>query len=117
MQTPVVPANIYEVLCNKLLNLPFSKVALVRTGVKSTCMDQVLLLGKMDARMLKDKTENKNDFYAHECENCGMLMNFQWKVRGTYKNKHEKVGGSYHAACAARHPENDFNESGHNPIQ
>ena len=38
-------------------------------------------------------------------------MNFQWKVKGTYENKPGGGGGSYHAACAARHLENHCNEA------
>ena len=36
VQTPGVPANADEVLCNKLLNLPSPKVSLSRAGIKST---------------------------------------------------------------------------------
>ena len=60
-QTHVVPANMDEALCNKLLNFTSLKVALVSTGVKPMCMEQMSLLGKMDARRLKENPENKND--------------------------------------------------------
>ena len=33
-QTPLVPANIDEALCNKFLNFPSPKVARTRTGFK-----------------------------------------------------------------------------------
>ena len=56
--------------------------------------------------------KNKNDCYAHECKHWGMLMKFQWKVRGTYKNKPGVGSGSYHTACAARHLETHHNEVG-----
>ena len=68
-------------------------------------MEQMLLLGNMDPRSLKENHENKNYFYTHECEHCGMLMKFQWEVRETYENKPEGGGGSYHAVCATRHLE------------
>ena len=65
-QTHVVPSNTDESSCNKLLNLPFPKVALARTGFKLTCMEQMLLLGKMDVYRLKENPENKNANIA-EC--------------------------------------------------
>ena len=74
--TPVAPANMDEVLCDKLLNLPSPKVALSRTGIKLMCMEQMLLLGKIDPRKLKEKSENKNDCHTHECKHCRMLMKF-----------------------------------------
>ena len=80
-QTPAVTANTDEASCNKLLNLTSPKVALSRTGIKSMRMEHTLLLGKMDARRLKEKPENKNDCYAHECKHCGMSMKFQYEVR------------------------------------
>ena len=44
-------------------------------------------------------------------------MNYQQKVRGTRKNKPGGVGGSYHAACAARNLEDHCNEASHTSIQ
>ena len=38
VQTHVLPVNINESLCDKLLNLPSTKVALSRIGIKSTWM-------------------------------------------------------------------------------
>ena len=46
VKTHVVPANSDEALCNKLLNFPSPKVALSRTGIKSTCMEQMMFLKK-----------------------------------------------------------------------
>ena len=43
-----------ESLCNKLLNFPSPKVALARTCIKAMHMEQILLLGEMDARRLKE---------------------------------------------------------------
>ena len=107
MQTPVAPANTDEVLCNKLLNLPYSKVALSRTDIKPTHMEQMLLLVKMDPRRLKENPENKNYCCTHECERCEMFMKFQCKLKRTYKNNPGGLGGSYHAVHTARHSENN----------
>ena len=51
----------------------------------------MLLLGKMDARRLKEKLENENYCHAHECEHCVMLMKFQWKVKVTLNLNLEEV--------------------------
>ena len=77
----------------------------------------MLLLGKMDTRRLKEKSENKNDYYANECEHCAMLMKFQWKLRGTYENKPKGGWMYYHAACATRHLETYYNEAGRDSIK
>ena len=77
----------------------------------------MLLLGKIDARRLKENPENRNNFHAHECEHCVMLMKFQWKERGTYEIKPGGVGGSYHASCAARCLETRCDETVHTSIQ
>ena len=90
VQNLVVTANANEVLCQKLLHFPSLKVSLASFGIKSTRMEQMLLLGKMDARRLKEKLENKNDCYAHECKHYGMLMKFQWKVWALTKVKLEE---------------------------
>ena len=39
VQTYILPANVDEVLFDKCLNLLSPKVALSRTGIKSTCME------------------------------------------------------------------------------
>ena len=72
-QTHVAPANIDEALCDKLLNSPSPKVSMPRTGVKSTFMEQMMLL-KMDPRRLKEKPENRSDHHTHECKHCGKLI-------------------------------------------
>ena len=54
-QTTVVPANIDEALCDKLLNFPSPKAYLARKGINPTFMEHVLLLEKMNARRLKGK--------------------------------------------------------------
>ena len=115
-QTPVTPVNMHEVMCNKLLNLSSPKVALSRTGIKSMCMEQMLLLGKMDPLRSKE-LQKRNDFHMHECKNCGMLMNFQWKVRVTYENKPGRGGKRHHAAHADRHMETHCNEADRLSIQ
>ena len=38
------PAKSDEALCNAFLNLPYPKLALSREGVKSTCMEQIMLI-------------------------------------------------------------------------
>ena len=80
-------------------------------------MENVLLLGKIDTRRLMKKLEHKNDCHAHECKHCGMLMNFQWKVKGSHKNKVGGGGGSYHTVHATRHLESYCDEAGCNSIK
>ena len=78
-QNPVATANAGEALRNEMLDLPFPKVALEMTGIKLTCVEQVLLLGAMDTHRLMESPNHKNDF----CEHCGVSMKFQWKAKGT----------------------------------
>ena len=59
----------------------------------------------MDPRRLKENLESKNDHYTHEFKHCGMLMKFQWKLKGSLNSKPEGGGGVYHVVCAARHLE------------
>ena len=64
-----------------------------------------------------EKPEHKNDCYAHECEPYVMLMKFQWKVKGTCKNKFTGGGGSYRATHASMYLEIHCNKSGRNSIK
>ena len=77
VQTHYVPANTDESVCNKFLDLTSPKVALAKTGAKSTCMEQASFLEKMDARRFMEKQENYNDCFTYERKHCGMLMKFQ----------------------------------------
>ena len=77
----------------------------------------MLLLGKIDARRLNGKPENKNNYHSHECKHCVMLIQFQWKVKETYEIKPGGGGRSYHTAHASRHLENYCNEAGRASIQ
>ena len=54
---PDEPVHLNEELCNKLLDLPLPKVFLTRAGVKSFCMEHMVLLGKMDPCRLEE-TQN-----------------------------------------------------------
>ena len=55
VRTPV--ATLDSALCQKLLDLTAPNVSLARTGAKSTFMEQMLLLVKIDVRRLMKKTE------------------------------------------------------------
>ena len=114
--TPVATASLDSASCQKLLDFPALKVSLASTSVKSSCMDQMFLLGNMDARRFVKKPGNKCDSCAHACKHCGMLINSPWKVKGYYENK-GGGGGSCHSACAGRHLEKHCNEAGHNSIK
>ena len=85
--TPISTASLDSAACQKLLDLPAPKASLLRAGIKSACMQQVLLLGKMDVCRLMKKQENKHDCCTHRCKRCGMLINLSWKVKGSYENK------------------------------
>ena len=80
VQTTVVSTNACEALRYEFLNFPCPKVTLSRADAESRRMEQMALLKKMDPHRLKEKPENENDFCAHECKCCGMLMKFQWKA-------------------------------------
>ena len=55
----VATASLDSALCQKLLDLPAPKAYLVRTGVKSVHMDQILLFGKIDVlRLMKILEKN-----------------------------------------------------------
>ena len=71
----------------------------------------------MDPFRLKDRPESKNDFHAHECDRCGKLIKFQWKVKGSLKHKPRGGCGSYHVEHTARHLENHCDEVGRLSIQ
>ena len=105
-QNPVASANADEASCDKLLNVTLPKVSVSRAGVEFACIEQMMLLKKMNPRRLKDKPTSKNDFYTHERKNCGNLIKLAWKSKGCLKSKPRAGSGSYHAAHAARHLEN-----------
>ena len=54
-QTPVTSINLNEASCDELIKFPSTKVSASRTGIKSTHMDQMILLKKMDRNRLKEK--------------------------------------------------------------
>ena len=102
--THAATASIDEALHQKILGLPAPKVSLASTSVKSIRMEQMLLLGKMDARRLMEKPGCTNHCHSYECNNYRMLIKLPWKIKGSYENK-LGGGGSYHAAHASRHLE------------
>ena len=71
---PDEPSHLNEELCNKFLDFPPPEVSLARAGVKSFCIEQMILLRKMDPRSLKEKTKHKDNCYTHECKKCGRLI-------------------------------------------
>ena len=62
----VASTNSDEVLCDKLLNFPSHKVSASRTGIKSTFMEQMMLLKIMDPKRLKHESSNKSDCCNYE---------------------------------------------------
>ena len=114
--TPVATSSLDEASCQKLLGFSAPKVSLARTGIKSMHMEQMLLLGKMDARRLMENPEPKCNYCAHECDHCGILIKSSWKVKGSHKNK-GGGGGIHHTACTGRHLENRSSEAGRNHIK
>ena len=55
---PAELVNLNEVFSNKLLDSPPPKVSLSRAGVKSACMEQMVILGKIDPRRLNDNPKH-----------------------------------------------------------
>ena len=60
-QIPVESINLDEVLCARLVKFPSPKVSTSRTGIAHACMDQMILLKKMDRKRLKENPEDDND--------------------------------------------------------
>ena len=100
----------------KLIDLPNLKASLSRNDFKSTRMEEMSLLGKMDARRLMPKTENNNGCCTHECKHCGFLLKFTWKLKGSIKNA-GGGGHSHHDACVGRHLEKHCNKGSRNSIK
>ena len=80
-------------------------------------MEQMMIFKKMDPRRLRENPESKNDFHTYEYKHCGMLMKFQWKVKGSLESKPGVGGGRYHMAHVDIHLQNHCDESGHLSIQ
>ena len=85
VQNPVASTNLDEASHDKLLNLPSPKVSTSRAGVKSACMEQMMLLMKIDPKRLKDEPVNKSDFCTHECKHYKKLMKFPSKEKKRIK--------------------------------
>ena len=64
-QNPVEDINIDDFLCEILAKLPPPKCSVSRNGVASLCMDQIILLKKMDIKRLKENPANDHDFRSH----------------------------------------------------
>ena len=76
-----------------------------------------ITFGKDGCSHVDIKSRTKNDCCTHECEYCGVVMKFQWKLKGTCKNKVGGVGGIYHTVHASRHLYIHCNESCRNSIK
>ena len=70
--TPVVTLDLVN--RQKFFDFPNPKESLSRTSIKSTCAEQMLLLGKTDTRRLMPNPENKNIFCTRECKYLGYLL-------------------------------------------
>ena len=73
---PDLPINVNEVMNDQLLKLPPPRVSVSRTGIASTCMDQMILLKKMDRKRLKENLIDDKVFQTHQCEHCDALISF-----------------------------------------
>ena len=82
VQTTISSTNADKALSDKLLNLTSPKVSALRVGIKSMCMEQMMILKKMGPKRLKDEPAHKNDCCTHECEHCKKLMKLARKVKG-----------------------------------
>ena len=59
-----------EVTLNRLRKLPEPRVAKSRSGTKSTCIEQFMLLEKNEVKRLKDSPQCDKDFNTHQCKYC-----------------------------------------------
>ena len=59
------PVNLNEELCDKLLDFLPTKISFSRAGVKSSFLEQMVLLGKMDPRRLKENPKHNHDCCTH----------------------------------------------------
>ena len=84
-------------------------------GAKSMHMEKRMLLEKMDVRRLKQKLENKHEYYSHEHKCCRCIIKLLWKVKGAVKKG--GIGSSWNAVHAYRHLEKGHNEAGRNSIK
>ena len=74
-------------------------------------MEQMILLKKMDPKILEDEPENKSYCYTRECKYYNKLIKFAWKAKGELKSKLGSREGSYHAVHADRLIQNHCNEA------
>ena len=109
---PAEQLNLNEQLCAKFLDLPPPKVSLSRAGVKSACMEQIVILGKIDPLRLNDNPKHNADCFTHECKHFRKSIAMSCKVKGSLTNKGLGGTGSYHVTNAIRHLESHCNEAG-----
>ena len=69
-EAPIPIATLDSVVRQKLIDLSATKVSLSSTDVKSACMEQMLILGKMGVHRLMENAECKHDCCTHECKHC-----------------------------------------------
>ena len=105
VQIPVEAINLDEALYDKLVKFTSPKVSVSRVVVKSLCMDQMILLKKMDRKRLKEKPADDNDCCTHQCKHWSTLLSFPWKVNGKIMSRPTDGPGACHTAHAQRHLE------------
>ena len=104
-------------MCARLVKFPSPKVSTSRTGIAHACMDQMILLKKMDRKRLKENPTDDNYFCTHQCKHWNALISFLWKVNGKILSRPTDGPGDYHAVHAERHLEKNFNERGSSSIE
>ena len=65
-QIPVEAINIDDFLCEILVKLTSPRRSVSRNGIVSLCVDQMILLKKMDLKRLKENPEDDHDCHTHQ---------------------------------------------------
>ena len=101
MDVKAIPLD--EVSMERLRELPLPRITKCRSGTKSSHMDQMVLLEKMDKKRLKDNPTEDQDCNTQECAHCKKLLTFPWKTKEKLCSRPTARSGSCHTACAQRH--------------
>ena len=79
---PVKAISTDEFLCERLAKLPLPRRSASRNGITSLCMDQMIILKKMDYKRLKENHMDDHDCHTHQYEHFKKLLYFLWKDHG-----------------------------------
>ena len=92
-----------EVSMERLHKLPSPRATKSRIGAKSSHMDQMTLLEKMNKKRLKDNPTDDQDYYTHGCAHCKNFLTFPWKANGRLHSRTTTGSGSHHTVHVQRH--------------